>query len=118
VHLSSDLVYSGVGAGGYVETDSVDPVTVYGKTMAQGEREVLSIDPGAAVLRISLPMGRAATATPGPSTGSTHGSVRAGRDAVYDEVRSATYCDDLNRVFAFFLSGNAAACITSAARER
>src|SRR5262249_44122854 len=35
VHLSSDLVYSGTGAGNYVETDPVDPVTVYGKTMAE-----------------------------------------------------------------------------------
>ncbi len=40
VHLSSDLVYSGDGDGGYVETDPVDPVTMYGKTMAQGEEAV------------------------------------------------------------------------------
>src|SRR5262249_12048043 len=37
VHLSSDLVFSGKGAGGYVETDAVDPVTVYGATMAEAE---------------------------------------------------------------------------------
>jgi dTDP-4-dehydrorhamnose reductase len=104
VHLSSDLVYSGVGAGGYVETDPVDPVTVYGKTMAEGEAAVASIDPGAAVLRISLPMG--------PSFNRHAGAIdwiqsrfRAGRPATlyFDEVRSATYCDDLNRVFDYFL---------------
>src|SRR6185295_18716031 len=33
VHLSSDLVFSGKGAGNYVETDATDPVTIYGKTM-------------------------------------------------------------------------------------
>ena len=38
VHLSSDLVYSGVGAGNYVETDPVDPVTVYGKSMAEAHK--------------------------------------------------------------------------------
>ena len=48
VHLSSDLVYSGCGAGGYVETDPVDPVTVYGRTMAEGEEAVRAADPGAA----------------------------------------------------------------------
>src|SRR5262249_25734117 len=37
VHLSSDLVFSGKGSGNYVETDPVDPVTVYGKTMVEGE---------------------------------------------------------------------------------
>src|SRR5713226_4596310 len=57
VHLSSDLVYSGAaGTGGYVETDPVDPVTVYGKTMAAGEKAVFATCPEAAVVRISLPM--------------------------------------------------------------
>src|SRR6516162_4700788 len=41
VHLSSDLVFSGKGTGSYVETDPVDPVTVYGKTMVEGEGIVL-----------------------------------------------------------------------------
>ena len=72
--------------------------------MAEGETAVLSRDPGAAVLRISLPMG--------PSFNGHAGAIdwiqsrfRAGRPATlyYDEVRSATYCDDLNRVFAYFL---------------
>jgi dTDP-4-dehydrorhamnose reductase len=107
VHLSSDLVYSGNGAGGYVETDPVDPVTVYGRTMAQGERAVREIDPGAAILRISLPMG--------PSFNRHAGAIdwiqsrfRNGRPATlyFDEVRSCTYTDDLNRVFARFLAND------------
>ncbi len=109
VHLSSDLVYSGKGAGGYLETDPVDPVTVYGRTMADGERAVREIDPTAAVLRISLPMG--------PSFNRHAGAIdwiqsrfRHGRPATlyYDEVRSCTYTDDLNRVFERFLAGDQA----------
>ena len=109
VHLSSDLVYSGKGVGGYIETDPVDPVTVYGRTMAQGERAVREIDPGAAILRISLPMG--------PSFNRHAGAIdwiqsrfRHGRPATlyFDEVRSCTYTDDLNRVFARFLAGDQA----------
>lgn len=105
VHLSSDLVFSGAGAGGYVETDAVDPVTVYGRTMAEGELTVRAADPGAAVLRISLPMG--------PSFNRHAGAVdwiesrfRNGRPATlyFDEVRSCTYTDDLNRVFEYFLA--------------
>jgi dTDP-4-dehydrorhamnose reductase len=104
VHTSSDLVFSGTGAGGYVETDPVDPVTVYGKTMAEAEAAVAAIDPGAAILRISLPMG--------PSFNRHAGAIdwiqsrfRHHRPATlyFDEVRSATYCDDLSRVFAYFL---------------
>src|SRR6266566_4496385 len=37
VHLSIDLVFSGVGSGGHVEEDKTDPVTVYGKSMVAAE---------------------------------------------------------------------------------
>jgi dTDP-4-dehydrorhamnose reductase len=106
VHLSSDLVFSGIGAGGYVETDTVDPVTVYGRTMAEGEEAIVNADPEAAILRISLPMG--------PSFNRHAGAIdwiqsrfRNGRPATlyFDEVRSCTYTDDLNRVFELFLAG-------------
>jgi dTDP-4-dehydrorhamnose reductase len=106
VHLSTDLVFSGKGAGGYVETDPIDPVTVYGKSMAEAEGLVTAADPGAAVLRISLPMG--------PSFNTHAGAIdwigarfRKHRPATlyYDEVRSCAYCEDLNRVFERFLAG-------------
>src|SRR6266851_5756626 len=58
VHLSTDLVFSGAsGIGDYCETDPIDPVTIYGKTMVEGERIIQSAVPGASILRISLPMG-------------------------------------------------------------
>jgi dTDP-4-dehydrorhamnose reductase len=106
VHLSSDLVFSGRGAGGYVETDPTDPVTVYGKSMAEAEGLIAEAEPGAAVLRISLPMG--------PSFNRHAGAIdwigsrfRKHRPATlyYDEIRSCTYCEDLGRVFERFLAG-------------
>jgi dTDP-4-dehydrorhamnose reductase len=109
VHLSSDLVFSGKGTGNYVETDPTDPVTVYGKTMVEAEELLAAKVPGAAILRISLPMG--------PSFNKHAGAIdwiqsrfRAGRPATlyYDEVRSCAYCDDLNRVFEWFLKNNEA----------
>ena len=45
VHLSIDLVYSGTRGGGHIETDYTDPVTVYGKTMAEAETIILSPKP-------------------------------------------------------------------------
>jgi dTDP-4-dehydrorhamnose reductase len=107
VHLSSDLVYSGKSSGHYVETDPVDPVTVYGKTMVEAENLVRAAYPPATLLRISLPMG--------PSFNKHAGAIdwiqsrfRHGRPATlyFDEVRSCTYTDDLNRVFERFLAGD------------
>jgi len=109
VHLSSDLVFSGLRPGNYLETDAVDPVTIYGMTMAEAEALIASSVPAAAILRISLPMG--------PSFNRHAGAIdwiqsrfRKNRPATlyFDEVRSCTYCDDLNRVFAWFLDNNAA----------
>jgi dTDP-4-dehydrorhamnose reductase len=109
VVLSSDLVYSGTLGRPYLETDPVDPVTVYGKTMVEAERLVAAAVPEAAVLRISLPMG--------PSFNRHAGAIdwidsrfRNGRPATlyFDEVRSCTYVEDLSSVFTWFLAGDAA----------
>jgi dTDP-4-dehydrorhamnose reductase len=107
VHLSCDLVFSGKGAGGYVEAAPVDPVTVYGRTMAWGEEVVAAGDPSAAVLRISLPMGVSFNGHAG-AIDWIQSRFRAGRPATlyFDEVRSCTYTDDLNRVFERFLAGD------------
>lgn len=109
VHLSSDLVFSGNRDGNYRETDPVDPVTIYGKTMARGEEVMVNGVPSAAVLRISLPMG--------PSFNRHAGAIdwiqsrfRNNRPATlyFDEIRSCTYCDDLNQVFEWFLRNESA----------
>jgi dTDP-4-dehydrorhamnose reductase len=107
VHLSSDLVFSGKGSGGYREGDRVDPVTVYGRTMVQAEELIAGADPSAAVLRISLPMGVSFNGHAG-AIDWIRSRFRAGRPATlyFDEVRSCTYTDDLNGVFERFLAGD------------
>jgi dTDP-4-dehydrorhamnose reductase len=109
VHLSSDLVFSGKGTGNYVETDPTDPVTVYGKTMVEAEELLSARVPEAALLRISLPMGKSFNQHAG-AIDWIQSRFRAGRPATlyYDEVRSCTYCDDLNNVFEHFLRGREA----------
>ncbi len=106
VHLSSDLVFSGGDTGNYVESDPVDPVTVYGKTMVEAEELLLKRNPECAILRISLPMGRSFNRHAG-AIDWIQARFRAGRPATlyFDEVRSCTYCDDLNSAFAWFLAG-------------
>jgi dTDP-4-dehydrorhamnose reductase len=109
VHLSSDLVFSGRGAGNHLETDPVDPVTVYGKTMVEAEQLFAAATPDAAMLRISLPMGRSFNGHAGAIDWIQH-RFRHGWPATlyFDEVRSCTYCDDLNVVFERFLGGDEA----------
>lgn len=95
----------GEARGGYHERDWTDPVTVYGQSMAGAEHLVMLARPEACVLRISLPMG--------PSHSHHAGAIdwiqwrfANGRPATlyYDEVRTPTYTDCLNRVFHYALT--------------
>jgi dTDP-4-dehydrorhamnose reductase len=105
VHLSIDLVYSGVADGGYIETDPTDPVTVYGKTMAEAEQLVLEQAPDACILRISLPMGVSFNGHAG-AIDWIQSRFKKGRPATlyFDEVRTPTYTDCLNQLFAHVLA--------------
>ena len=110
VHLSIDLVFSGVGHGDYRETDLVDPVTVYGKTMVQAEQLIQTQRPSSCVLRISLPMG---VSFNGHAGAIDWIQARFAKDKpatlYFDEVRTPTYVECLNEVieevFARRLSG-------------
>jgi dTDP-4-dehydrorhamnose reductase len=56
VHLttfSSDLVFDGARGEAYVESDTVAPLGVYGKSKAEAEVRVLDAHPGALVVRTS-----------------------------------------------------------------
>ena len=99
VHTSIDLVFAGRHAGRYLETESPDPVTVYGKTMVAAEQLISDWLPAACVLRISLPMGVSFNGHAG-AIDWIQSRFAAGRPATlyYDEVRTPTYTDCLNEV--------------------
>ncbi len=105
VHLSADLVYAGRddvdGSGGnYSEKDPTDPVTVYGKTMVAAEQLLVDWMPKACTLRISLPMGISFNGHAG-AIDWIQSRFQKGRPATlyFDEVRTPTYTDCMNRVF-------------------
>ncbi|MEX2112598.1 MAG: SDR family oxidoreductase [Pirellulales bacterium] len=99
VHLSIDLVFSGAGVGNHVETDLTDPVTVYGKTMVAGEQIVAEQLPGACTLRISLPMGVSFNGHAGAIDWIQSRFKKSKPATLYfDEVRTPTYTDCLNRL--------------------
>ncbi|MCA9216670.1 MAG: sugar nucleotide-binding protein [Planctomycetales bacterium] len=99
VHLSIDLVFSGQRGGNHVESDYNDPVTVYGKTMAAAEHLVELAKPEACILRISLPMGISYSGHAG-AIDWIQARFKANKPATlyFDEVRTPTYTDCLNRV--------------------
>jgi dTDP-4-dehydrorhamnose reductase len=105
VHLSVDLVFSGERPGGYTEEDPRDPVTVYGKTMAEAEDLVLAEDPSACILRISLPMGLSLNGHAGAIDWITSRFKKSRPATLYfDEIRTPSYTDCLNRLYETMLS--------------
>ena len=59
VFLSSDQVFDGT-QGGYVESDQVNPLNVYGQTKAEAEQVVLQ-NPAHSVVRVALTAGTSPT---------------------------------------------------------
>ena len=107
VHLSVDMVYGGRPGGGYVESEPTCPVNVYGQTMAAGEESVAELDPYAATLRISMPMGISFNGHAGAVdwiSSRFRGNRRA--SLFYDEIRTPTYVDEMARVYRAFLGND------------
>jgi dTDP-4-dehydrorhamnose reductase len=109
VHLSIDLVFSGTRSGGHVEEDPPDPVTVYGQTMLEAEQLILSDDPSAAVLRISLPMGISFNGHAG-AIDWIQSRFRKSKPATlyFDEIRTPHYTDCLNQLCSAVLASDLA----------
>ncbi|HMO15299.1 MAG TPA: sugar nucleotide-binding protein [Pirellulaceae bacterium] len=107
VHLSVDLVFSGLKGAAYNEHDPPDPVTVYGSTMVAAEKTVQEHRPDACILRISLPMGVSFNGHAG-AIDWIKSRFAAGRPATlyFDEVRTPTYVQGLNLVFEHMLSNS------------
>jgi dTDP-4-dehydrorhamnose reductase len=109
VHLSIDLVFSGTRGGSHVESDATDPVTVYGKTMVAAERLILDSLPAACSLRISLPMGVSFNGHAGAIDWIQSRFKKSKPATLYfDEIRTPTYTDCLNRLCETMLAGDLA----------
>lgn len=99
VQLSIDLVYSDKDGGGYFEHEPTDPVTIYGKTMAAAENLIQLERPETAILRISLPMGISFNGHAGAIDWIQSRFMKDKPATLYyDEIRTPTYTDCLNRV--------------------
>ena len=94
VFLSTDLVFDG-RRGGYAESDSPRPISVYGRTKLSGEQGVLDREPLALVVRTSIQYGGT---VPGKQRQDLliRAAIEAGSYTGYvDEFRSPIHCEDL-----------------------
>lgn len=109
VHLSIDLVFGGIQGGDQREMDAMDPVTMYGKTMAEAEAVILAARPDACIGRISLPMGVSFNSHAG-AIDWIGSRFAAGRLATlyYDELRTPTYVECLAEVCEDLVAGELA----------
>ncbi len=104
IHLSVDLVFAGRPGGNYFEDEPISPVTVYGAKMAEAEDVVLNARPDASVLRISLPMGISFNEHAGAIDWiSSRFKQNKPATLFYDELRTPTYTDCMNRLYAKLL---------------
>lgn len=53
LHISTDYVFDGAKPGAYVETDPIAPVSVYGRSKAEGEGRVRAFAPRHVIVRTS-----------------------------------------------------------------
>jgi dTDP-4-dehydrorhamnose reductase len=94
VHISTDVIFDGAGTHPYREDDEPEPLTDYGRSKLEAEREVRAAHPGALVVRTSLMVGGA---EPGPQERVVVAAARGESDIEFfeDEWRSPVLVDDL-----------------------
>jgi dTDP-4-dehydrorhamnose reductase len=94
VQYSTDYVFDGSATSPYAENSPVAPVTAYGRTKAEGEREALEFAPGGTyILRTAWLYGRHGTNF--ASTMLRFASERATVSVITDQVGQPTWTMDL-----------------------
>jgi len=90
VHVSSDVVFSGLAARPYLEGDIPDPVNDYGRAKVEAERLVQVAHPNVVVVRTSLLLG-------GPDDPGVHEvhALAVGAPFWSDVVRCPVMADDV-----------------------
>ena len=93
VHISTDYVYAGRNFQPYVETDTVHPVSVYGKSKLTGEKAVREAGGKAIIIRTSWLY--SAFGNNFIKTMMKYGRERESLNVVFDQIGTPTYAHDL-----------------------
>jgi len=93
IHISTDYVFDGKNFQPYVESDATNPQSIYGKTKAQAEHEVLKIANTAIIIRTSWmysPYGNNFV-----KSMQKLGAEKESLNVVFDQIGTPTYAADL-----------------------
>lgn len=93
VHISTDYVYDGKNFRPYVETDAINPVSVYAKSKAEGESSVHKANGKAVIFRTSWLY--SAFGNNFLKAMMKFGAEREELNVVFDQTGSPTYAHDL-----------------------
>jgi len=93
VHISTDYVYDGENFRPYIETDLINPVSVYAKSKAAGEEAVQLAGGKAIIIRTSWLY--SAFGNNFIKTMMKYGKERDALNVVFDQVGTPTYAHDL-----------------------
>jgi dTDP-4-dehydrorhamnose reductase len=93
VHISTDYLYDGKNHQPYIETDSISPVSVYAKSKAAGEDEVIEAQGKAVIFRTSWLY--SAFGNNFIKAMMKYGVEREELNVVFDQTGTPTYARDL-----------------------
>ncbi len=96
VHISTDYVFDGTNCRPYVETDGINPVSVYARTKAAGEAAVRLAKGKAVIFRTSWLY--SAFGNNFIKTMIKYGSERDTLNVVFDQTGTPTYARDLAKM--------------------
>lgn len=96
IHISTDFVFDGNNSRPYLESDSKNPISVYGKTKSEGEDLVLEANSDATIIRTSWVFSKY-----GKNFFNTIARLAKEREmlsVIDDQIGSPTWAGDLARV--------------------
>lgn len=107
IYISTDYVFDGEKKSPYIETDAPHPLSVYGKTKLDGERDIRNICTKFYILRVSWLFGELPEGHPGTNFIETMLRLSKERNSlsvVNDQTGSPTYTRDLVEIIDLIVS--------------
>ncbi len=104
IHFSTDYVFDGRKTTPYLEDDAAEPLSVYGESKREGEENVLFVNQGNLVIRVSWVFGpdRASFVDNIIARARDHHEV----SAVADKFSTPTYTEDIADTLPSFFTGD------------
>lgn len=106
VHFSTDYVFDGMKDAAYTEQDATNPLSVYGKSKLQGEKNIFQYSPSALIVRTEWIYGQGGENFITKVLKIARETGRA--EVVDDQWGTPTYAKDLGPAVAALIEGNKA----------